>query len=62
MVRNSNQQQQPGTDSAFYVHPSEGPNSVIVSPKFNGSNYLAWNRSMQHALGAKNKLPFINGT
>ena len=36
-------------DCAFFVHPSEGPNFVIVSPKFNGSNYLVWRRSMQRA-------------
>jgi hypothetical protein len=60
MVRN----QQPSQDieSPFYVHPSEGPHSVIISPKFNGSNYLAWSRSMQRDLRAKNKLPFINGS
>lgn len=62
MVRNHNQQQQSDSESPYFVHPSEGPNSVIVSPKFNGSNYLAWSRSMQRALGAKNKLSFINGT
>jgi len=47
--------------SVFFVHPSEGPNSLTVSPKLNGSNYLAWNQSMQRALGTKNKLGFING-
>ena len=57
-----NQQASQDTESHFYVHPSEGPHSVIISPKFNGSNYLAWSRSIQRALGAKNKLPFINGS
>jgi len=59
MARNNNQQQHSDIESAYFVHPSEGPNYVIVSLKFNGSNYPAWNRSMQRALGAKNKLPFI---
>jgi hypothetical protein len=49
------------TDSFYYVHPSEGPNSVVVTPLLNGSNYLAWSRSMIRALGAKNKLVFVNG-
>jgi hypothetical protein len=49
-------------DSIFYVHPSEGPKSVVVSPKLDGSNYLAWSRSMQRALGAKNKLRFVDGS
>jgi len=52
---------QPDVESVFYVHPSEGPNSVSIIPKFNGSNYLAWSRSMKHTLGANNKLVFING-
>ena len=60
MVRN--QHVNLDTESPFYVHSSEGPNSVFISPKFNDSNYLAWSRSMQRALGAKNKLPFINGS
>ena len=46
MARNNNQQQQSDSESAYYVHPSEGPNFVVVSPKFNGSNYLASSRSM----------------
>jgi hypothetical protein len=48
------------TDSIFYVHPSEGPNSVLVTPPLTGSNYLAWSRSMRRALCAKNKLAFID--
>src|SRR3954464_3020886 len=51
----------PDIDSPYYIHPSEGPNSVCISPKLNGSNYLAWSKSMQRALGAKNKFQFING-
>ncbi|MCH80297.1 hypothetical protein A2U01_0001064 [Trifolium medium] len=50
------------SDSVFYVHPSEGPNSLTVTPQLKGSNCLAWSRSMRHALGAKNKLAFINGS
>lgn len=60
MVRN--QQASQDTESHFYVHPSEGPHSLLISPKFNSSNYLAWSRSMQRALGAKKNLPFINGS
>ncbi|KAK2387257.1 putative mitochondrial protein [Trifolium repens] len=50
------------TDSVLYIHPSEGPNFIAVIPKLTGSNYLAWSRSMKRALGAKNKLPFIDGS
>lgn len=31
-------------------------------PQLNDSNYISWFRSMQHALGAKNKLTFIGGS
>jgi hypothetical protein len=54
--------QQANTDSIYYVHPSEGPNSVVVTPPLTGSNYLAWSRSMKRALGAKNKFAFIDGS
>jgi len=33
--------QQQNIDSIFYVHSSEGPHSVIVTPLLTGSNYLA---------------------
>jgi len=55
-------QTQPDTESVFYVHPSEGPNSVLVTPLLDGTNYLAWSRSMIRAFGAKNKLKFVNGS
>jgi hypothetical protein len=55
-------QNQPDTESVFYVHPSEGPNSVVIAPPLDGSNYLAWSRSMIRAFGAKNKLKFIDGS
>jgi hypothetical protein len=46
----------------FYVHPSDGPSSVKVTPPLNGSNYHAWARSMRRALGAKLKFEFIDGS
>ncbi|MCI52387.1 hypothetical protein A2U01_0073631, partial [Trifolium medium] len=53
---------QPDTNSMLYIHPSEGPNSISIIPKLTGPNYLAWSRSMKRELGAKNKLPFIDGS
>ena len=53
---------QPDTDSPYYVHPSEGPNSILVTPLLDGSNYLAWHRSMKRVLGVKNKLAFLDGS
>jgi len=48
-------------DAAFFVHLSEGPHSLVVTPKLNGSNYLASSRFMQRALRTKCILGFING-
>jgi hypothetical protein len=48
--------------SPFFVHPSDGPSSVKVTPVLNGANYHAWSRSMRRALGAKLKLEFMDGS
>ncbi|GAU50785.1 hypothetical protein TSUD_192210 [Trifolium subterraneum] len=54
----------PSTDPSnpFYVHPSDGPSSVKVTPLLDGSNYHSWARSMRRALGAKLKFEFIDGS
>lgn len=49
-------------DSMYYIHPSIGHNSITLTPKLDCSNYLTCNRSKQHALGAKNKLKFIDSS
>ncbi|MCI84722.1 receptor-like serine/threonine kinase, partial [Trifolium medium] len=36
--------------SAYYVHPDDGPSSVVVTPLLTGSNYHSWSRSMKRAL------------
>ena len=53
---------QPDTNSPYYVHPSESPSSMLVTLPLDGSKYLAWHRSMKRALGAKNKLSFIDAS
>ncbi|MCH83064.1 retrovirus-related pol polyprotein from transposon TNT 1-94 [Trifolium medium] len=35
----------------YYVHPSDGPNSITVKPVLNHSNYQVWARSMRRVLG-----------
>lgn len=52
----------PDTESVYFVHPSENPNSLSITPKLTGSNYIAWSRTVEGSLGTKNKLGFINGT
>jgi hypothetical protein len=48
--------------SPYYVHPSDGPSSVVVKPLLTGSNYHSWARSMRRALGGKMKFDFVDGS
>jgi hypothetical protein len=48
--------------SPYFVHPSDGPSSVIVKPLLNGANYHSWARAMRRALGGKMKFEFVDGT
>lgn len=59
-----NQNTVPSQDasSPYYVHPGDGPSSVVVTPVLSGSNYLAWARSMRRALGSKNKFESVDGS
>jgi len=52
----------PDTESVYFVHPSESPNSLSITPKLTGSNYIAWSHTIERSLGTKNKLGFINGS
>jgi hypothetical protein len=48
--------------SSYFVHSSDGPSSVKVTPVLTGANYHSWSRSMRRALGGKLKLEFVDGT
>jgi hypothetical protein len=48
--------------SPYFVHPSDGPSSISISPKLNGSNYHSWAKSMRRELVGKMKLEFVDGT
>ncbi|MCI53913.1 receptor-like serine/threonine kinase, partial [Trifolium medium] len=48
--------------NVYYVHSSDGPSSVSVTPVLTHSNYHGWARSMRGALGAKIKYDFVDGT
>ncbi|KAK3002448.1 hypothetical protein RJ639_020557 [Escallonia herrerae] len=41
---------------------SNHPGHLLVPIKLNGTNYPSWSKSMIHALTAKNKIGFINGS
>ena len=51
----------PAIDSFLYLHPSENPVVLLVSPVLDSTNYHSWSRSMMTALSAKNKLEFVDG-
>ncbi|KAK9077344.1 hypothetical protein SSX86_005681 [Deinandra increscens subsp. villosa] len=50
------------TSSPYYVHHSDQPGHMLVPIKLNGANYQSWSKSMIHALTAKNKIGFVDGT
>lgn len=47
----------------LYLHPSDGPGTLVVNEKLLGAqNYRSWKRSVEIALSTKRKLGFIRGT
>jgi len=50
------------SQSPFYLHPSNGPGTIITSIKFDGKNYELWNRAVTTTLMSKNKLGFIDSS
>ncbi|CAL1377609.1 unnamed protein product [Linum trigynum] len=46
----------------LYLHGSEQPDLVLVTDKLTITNYNDWSKAMHNALGAKNKLGFVDGT
>jgi len=48
--------------SSYYIHPSESPSSISVTPPLAGNNYHSWSRSFKMALISKNKMGFITGS
>src|ERR1044072_2917840 len=48
--------------SPYFVHPSENPGAILVTPPLDGNNYHSWARSMRRALLAKNKFRFVDPT
>lgn len=64
MVRNNNNNNQDNSQTLdpYYVHPSENPTTVCVSPALSGENYHAWALKMRRALATKNKFKFVDGS
>lgn len=51
-----------GSDDPFFVHHSDSPTAILVSPLLSGDNYSTWLRSFSRALEAKNKIGFVDGS
>ncbi|CAA0819533.1 Unknown protein [Striga hermonthica] len=49
-------------DDPMYLQSSDHPGMNLVSIQLNGNNFLPWKRAVLIALGAKNKLDFVNDT
>lgn len=49
-------------ENPYFLHHSDSPTAVLVSPPLNGDNYNLWFRAMRMALRAKNKMGFVDGT
>ncbi|XP_019159999.1 PREDICTED: uncharacterized protein LOC109156600 [Ipomoea nil] len=48
-------------DDPLYLHATENPNTILVSPPLSESNYATWSRSIKIALGVKNKFGSVTG-
>ncbi|PWA40785.1 hypothetical protein CTI12_AA524710 [Artemisia annua] len=47
----------------LFLHPSDGPGTLVIGEKLMGAqNYRSWRRSIEIALSTKRKLGFIRGT
>ncbi|CAL1392815.1 unnamed protein product [Linum trigynum] len=46
----------------FYLHGSEQPGLQLVAEKLTPTNYNDWSKAVHNALGAKNKLGFVDGS
>ncbi|XP_024013185.1 uncharacterized protein LOC112087504 [Eutrema salsugineum] len=48
--------------SPLYLHPSEGPGTLITTVQLKGDNYEDWAKHVRNALRTKRKIGFVDGT
>jgi len=58
----SNKSNDMNSSNPYFLQHSDHPSLMLVPIKLNGINYPSWSKSMIHALTAKNKLSFIDGS
>ncbi|XP_019166668.1 PREDICTED: uncharacterized protein LOC109162419 [Ipomoea nil] len=61
-MNNSPIQRSDEFNDPMYLHFTENPNLILVSPPLSELNYASWSRSMKIALEVKNKYGFVDGT
>ena len=60
---NNNMNNQSLLQNPLFLHPSDGPGTLVIGEKLMGAqNYRSWRRSVEIALSTKRKLRFIRGT
>ena len=47
---------------SYYINHSDQPRYSLVPIKLDGTNYQYWSKSVMHAVIAKKKMRFIDGT
>ncbi|CAL1360354.1 unnamed protein product [Linum trigynum] len=62
MAQTQTQAQPDPMADPYFLHASEQPGVLLVGEKLTPTNYNDWSKAMYNALGAKNKLGFIDGT
>ncbi|CAO2813743.1 unnamed protein product [Amaranthus hypochondriacus] len=49
-------------DDPYFLANSDSPTASLVAALFSGGNFLHWKRNVLRALGAKNKIGFVDGS